>query len=81
MAEALETLADQPFALDDYAVAWRHATAVCEPAVAARARGLARARGNRLAGVLDETQYAALEARLSTTLEHIARASLCYERE
>lgn len=54
---------------------------VCEPAVVALARDLAPARSNRLTGVLDETQYAALEARLSTTLEHIARASLRYERE
>lgn len=81
LAEALETLADRSFTLDDYAAAWQHATAVCEPALVALARDLARVRSDRLTGVLDETQYAALEARLSTTLERVARASLRYERE
>lgn len=81
IAGDLEALADQPFTLDDYAAAWQRATAACEPAVVALARDLARVRSDRLTGVLDATQYAALEARLSTTLERVARASLRYERE
>lgn len=80
-AEALETLADQPFTLDEYAAAWRRATAACEPAVVALARELARVRSARLTGALDETQYAAFEARLSAALERVARASVRYERE
>ncbi|MCS6939700.1 MAG: beta-galactosidase [Roseiflexus sp.] len=80
-AEALETLADQLFTLDEYAAAWKHATAACEPAVAALVRDLARVRSDRLIGALDEAQYATLESRLSATLEGVARASLRYERE
>ncbi|MFQ3632774.1 hypothetical protein [Roseiflexus sp.] len=64
IADALEALANQPIPLDDYAVAWRHATAACEPVTDALARDLACVRSDRLAGVLDDAQYAILESHL-----------------
>lgn len=81
IADVLEALANQPFPLDDYAVAWRHATTACEPVADALARDFARVRSDRLTGVLDETQYAILESHRHTTLERAARAGLHYERE
>jgi hypothetical protein len=81
IADALEALADHPFTLDTYATAWQRATVACEPAVAALARELARARSNRFTDALSEAQYAAPEARLCAAPERVARASLRYERE
>jgi len=72
----LTVLADRAFTLDEYAIAWRHASIVCAPVISALVRELARARGERLAGMLDEARYAAIEARLYATLEAAARASL-----
>lgn len=77
----LTAIADRAFTLDEYAIVWQHASTACTPAMGVLVRELAHARGERLAGVLDETRYAAIEARLHAILEAVARAGLRPDQE
>jgi hypothetical protein len=80
-AHELEQLAARIHTLDEYGAAWQAADAACQPIVAALTQALAQARGEHLAGTLDDALYQPLEERIVSILGIEARGSLAHDRE
>jgi hypothetical protein len=81
VAEDLERLARRDYTLEEYGAAWYAAGERCLPAIERLARALTHARGERLAGALDEVIYEAVEARIAHVLGIVVRGSLTLDRE
>jgi hypothetical protein len=80
-AGALDRLAEHDYTLDEYGAGWEAAGEQVRPAIERLARALAHARGERLAGALDDAVYAPLEERITRVLGIVARGSLALDRE
>jgi hypothetical protein len=81
VAGELERLAERDYTVDEYGATWQAAGEQSRPAIERLARSLAHARGERLAGALDEATYAALEERITRVLGIVARGSLAPDQE
>jgi hypothetical protein len=80
-ASDLDQLAARAYMLHEYGAAWRAAGVAARPATEALARTLAQARGDHLAGTLDDALYTALEERTARILGVVARSSLAHDSE
>ncbi|MFL5802049.1 MAG: hypothetical protein ACJ8CR_09960, partial [Roseiflexaceae bacterium] len=77
----LAQMAARAYTLDEYGAARRAAGEAIRPGIEALAQALAQARGDYVAGALDDALYTALEERIVRILGVVARGSLAHDGE